>query len=554
MKARIAVRILATVAAAASFLWGCMDSTVLNALKAAEAGPAAPKSISVVIGSGQATISWPSVAGADAYNLYWGPGSTVSTSSGTKVANAVSPVTITGLSNGTPYAFMVTTVNAYRESAAGTGGSVTPGAAPAAPAISSRTPGARQVTINWPTVVGASSYNLYWKQGATATTSDTKVTGVTSPYVLGSLADGTQYSFIVTAVDSFGESGTSPVRSATTNLYVLYATDGATGLAALKMNSASGALTAITGSPYTVLTDSKAVAVDPTGHYVYLANGQSSTISGFAINQTSGALSAISGSSWSTMSYGDSTAVDPAGKFLYVSYYLSGGNDLAVYSITPGSGALTAVGGGTSLTGPSGIAVSQNGKFAYAVVNGNLGGNYLYGFTVDSGTGALSGISGSPFYCGNTPEGIAVDPLSRFLYVTNYGSSTLHAYTIDGSTGVPTAVSGSFTTGGGYDRQAFDPAGKFLYITNNSGTSVTGYTINQTTGAPSQIGVYSTGSTPQGVAVDPTGTFVYVANTATNGGISIFSINSSSGALAAVSTFGTTSAYNSVAIATIVTP
>ncbi len=64
---------------------------------------------------GQVTVTWPSVSGASSYNVYWAAGGTV-TKAGTKVINAMSPFVKTGLSNGTQYAFIVTTVNGTWES------------------------------------------------------------------------------------------------------------------------------------------------------------------------------------------------------------------------------------------------------------------------------------------------------------------------------------------------------------------------------------------------------------------------------------------------------
>ena len=382
----------------------------------------------------------------------------------------------------------------------------------------------------------------------------TKIASATSGQVVSGLADGTQYSFIVTAANSFGESASSPVVNATTNLYVLYAANGSTGLAAFKMNSATGALSAISGSPYTTLANTAAVTVDPTSHFVYIANGQSSAISGFKINQSDGTLAAISGSPWSMQSYADSIAIDPTGKFLYVSCYLPSGSPL-VYTITPGSGALTAISGGTSIAGPNGIAITQNGKFFYTVNNATS--NNLYAFTASSTNGSLNGLATSPFYAGSYPNFVATDPFSRFLYIAGYGNNTLYAYKI-GSDGTPTAITGPFGTGGGYDEGVVDPSGSFLYVTNNLTDGISAYTINQSTGAPTLVtgSPYATGLTPQGVAADPTGKYVYVANTGTNGGISAFSISGSTGGLSALasSPFATTSAFQSVAIATIVTP
>ncbi len=79
---------------------------------------AAPTGISPTVGNGQATVRWMAVTGATSYNVYYG------TSSGVTVASTMKSTgitgtskTITGLTNGTTYYFIVTAVDAGGESA-----------------------------------------------------------------------------------------------------------------------------------------------------------------------------------------------------------------------------------------------------------------------------------------------------------------------------------------------------------------------------------------------------------------------------------------------------
>jgi hypothetical protein len=92
--------------------------------------------------------------------------------------------------------------------------------APSAPAISSAAGGLNQVTITWSAAIGASSYTLYWKQGATVSPSsyDGKLPDAVSSDSIDGLTKGTQYAFVVTAVNGYGEGAPSAVATATTEL------------------------------------------------------------------------------------------------------------------------------------------------------------------------------------------------------------------------------------------------------------------------------------------------------------------------------------------------
>lgn len=86
---------------------------------------------------------------------------------------------------------------------------------PVAPTGVGATAGDAQVTISWSAVTDATSYNLYWSTtpGVTKATG-TKISGATSPYIHSGLSNGTIYYYVVTAVNSAGESAESSIVSA----------------------------------------------------------------------------------------------------------------------------------------------------------------------------------------------------------------------------------------------------------------------------------------------------------------------------------------------------
>jgi hypothetical protein len=87
--------------------------------------------------------------------------------------------------------------------------------APSAPTGVSASAGDGQATISWTVISDATSYNIYWSttSGVTKTT-ETQITGAISPYTHTGLTNGTTYYYVVTAINSYGESSESSQASA----------------------------------------------------------------------------------------------------------------------------------------------------------------------------------------------------------------------------------------------------------------------------------------------------------------------------------------------------
>jgi fibronectin type 3 domain-containing protein len=183
--------------------------------------PAAPTGVAATGGSQQVTVSWAAVSGATSYNIYWSTTSGVTKATGTKITGASTPYIHSGLSASTTYYYIVTAVNGAGESAPSVQASATTAAPvptiPAAPTGVTATPGTNQVTLSWSAASGASSYNIYWSTTSGVTIANgTKIANVTSPAVHSGLNASTSYHYIVTAVNSAGESSPSAQVSATT--------------------------------------------------------------------------------------------------------------------------------------------------------------------------------------------------------------------------------------------------------------------------------------------------------------------------------------------------
>jgi hypothetical protein len=177
---------------------------------------AAPGISSITSADGSITLSWGPVSGAASYNVYYAIGTTVNKNDA-KIANVTSPKAITGLVNGTQYAFAVSAANGSYESDLSTVSTVTPHAAPVVPqppANIAATAGNGSVSIVWSAVAGALSYKVYFSSGTTVDKTGASFTNASSPKIVQGLSNGTVYAFTVSAVNAAGESDMSQVVTA----------------------------------------------------------------------------------------------------------------------------------------------------------------------------------------------------------------------------------------------------------------------------------------------------------------------------------------------------
>ena len=174
--------------------------------------PAPPTGLSATAGNAQVTLTWNASSGATSYNARR---STTNGGPYTVIATNITTTsyTNTGLANGTTYYYVVSAVNASGESANSSQASAT--TIPAAPGGLTATAGNAQVTLTWNASSGATSYNARRSttNGGPYTVIATNIT--TTSYTNTGLANGTTYYYVVTAVNSTGESGYSNQASAT---------------------------------------------------------------------------------------------------------------------------------------------------------------------------------------------------------------------------------------------------------------------------------------------------------------------------------------------------
>jgi Lactonase, 7-bladed beta-propeller/Bacterial Ig-like domain (group 2) len=113
------------------------------------------------------------------------------------------------------------------------------------------------------------------------------------------------------------------------------------------------------------------------------------------------------------------------------------------------------------IVGAGGKAVPQ---FAYVT---NLGDDTLSIYTVNAATGQLRG--NGYVQTGRNPDSICLDPSGRFAYVTNNITNDISAFVVDSTSGSLTPISGSpFATVSSPFTVIVEPSGTFVYgLTTN---------------------------------------------------------------------------------------
>lgn len=273
-----------------------------------------------------------------------------------------------------------------------------------------------------------------------------------------------------------------------------------------------------------------------------------SSISGFGVDANTGALTSVPGSPFATQDYPISMALHPTGKFLYTTSPGVNFEDpnsmgsIGGYNIDSNSGALTAIAGSPFPTGANAVAVAvhTSGSFLYVgshVESHLFYGGSIYGYTIEKSTGVLSQISGSPFPSGHLPASIAQDPSGKFLYVADVAADQVLAYSIDQVSGSLALIADSPIACPEPTSVLADPKGGFVFAANSPGGAgtVSAYAMDHDSGALSAVSgspFGGAGPNPLALAVDPKGRLLYAANYA--GTVSGYQINSA-GALTTIS-------------------
>lgn len=393
--------------------------------------PDAPTITSVTRGNGQVTIAFNPPANNGGQTI---TGYTVTSSGGQTATGTSSPITITGLTNGTPYTFTVKATNAV-----GTGSNssissaVTPAISPSSPTIVSAVRGNGQATISF---TPGSDGGLPATYTVTSSPEGKTGTGSASGITVSGLTNGTSYTFTVVATNEVGSSSASSPSAA-----VIPATSPAAPTEVSAVRGNSQATVSFTSGSTGGLTTTYTVTSSPDGK---TATGSTSgiTVSGLT-NGTSYTFTVVA-----TNAVGSSSASSPSPAVIPAttpgqptSVSAARGNGQATISFTPGST------GGLAPT----YTVTSNPEnktgtgSASGITVGGLTNGTSYTFTVVA-TNAIGTSSASAASAAVVPATTPGTPISVSA-VRGNGQATI-SFTPGGTGGLPVTYTVTSTPGG----------------------------------------------------------------------------------------------------------
>jgi 6-phosphogluconolactonase (cycloisomerase 2 family) len=275
-----------------------------------------------------------------------------------------------------------------------------------------------------------------------------------------------------------------------------------TGIATFQIAS-DGKLSYLATTP---MTNPVALTMDSAGKFLFVANGSEGTVSVFSIGSKA-SLTEVTGSPFAL-------PLPPGGQ----------NPSASAFAVTP-----TVL---PPLYAPcSGFAAPKTENLYVADSVNYLVLNYSV-----SSSGSLILVPTSTttgFPTGPVPDGVAVDPCNRFVYVANAGpnntGNSVSAYKICTTVSQPNCpvadyrllpVAGSpFPAGDSPGPMSADAYGNFLYVVNTGSNNLSAYRISPTTGAlaPLSPATVATGLGPNSIAVRSDDTWMFVANIGTQG-------------------------------------
>jgi len=240
-------------------------------------------------------------------------------------------------------------------------------------------------------------------------------------------------------------------------------------------------------------------------------------------------------------------AIDPTNTHAYVANYDNGvGGSIGEFTIAP-SGLLASSGTAPTDVGPNSIAINPTGAFAYVANEGSgtpdigfideysiAGGVLNNAYTQLPVTSLSTGASEAPISIALNPAGTGTNttPAGSFAYVAaGLGAGVVNVYQIQNGLLVSPPIQ-TIACGNAPNEIVIDPFDRFAYVVNNTDGSVSEYSINPTTGTLTAIGTVAADPSDESLSItlDSQGQNAYVTNYRA-GTVWQYSINQTTGAL-----------------------
>jgi fibronectin type 3 domain-containing protein len=441
----------AIVAPALLFMAACAGSVTSGGSGggggAATTIPPVPTGLAATVRNAQVSLTWNASAGATGYNVKR------SMTSGGRYTVISSPMVTsfvdTTVTNGTKYFYVVSAVNSAGESANSVevnGTPVAPVQPPPTPAGLAATAGNAQVSLSWTASTGATSYNV-----KRSTASGGPYATIASPAITSfadtTVTNGTKYFYVVSAVDSGGESANSaevngtpvaPVQSPPTptglaatarNAQVSLTWNASTGATSynVKRSTASGGPYATIASPTTTSFTDTTVANGTTYFYVVSAvngSGESANSAQVSATPAGGASAAIQ------------VTVDALSNRHAISPYVYGVNFPANTAYITDSGATMIRWGGDAATNYNWVNFDTNAANDYYYINRPMGSAPLYADSTQF-VSNIAAADGYPIVTIGMLPWAAKDTTSYSFSVAKYGAQcATDPYLADAGNGV----------------------------------------------------------------------------------------------------------------------
>jgi 6-phosphogluconolactonase (cycloisomerase 2 family) len=328
--------------------------------------------------------------------------------------------------------------------------------------------------------------------------------------------------FTLNSAATYAPVAPRPITQTPDGRYIYTAT-GSSGqhIYAYLRDALTGALTAVTGSPFTPsIGNTWDIQTSPNGAFLLITNDMWGQLSSWTINQTTGALTlnnevstaydytrkicvsadgahvyvaSKSGTTGIILSYSldltgtlaaeaartisvpgglGAMVISPSGLFLYASSDTN--NTIGVYSINQTTYALTLI--QTIATGDVTTDMVFAGDFLLAVQNTSPGECYSYNIAAD---GTLTSVSGNPFTIASGAQYAAMSPDGAHLAVTS--GNYVYIYTLNTSTGALTIYGSSpYAAGTSALECLFSTDGNNLYVCAYGSNLLTNFTTTAT--------------------------------------------------------------------------